>query len=90
MFIKNPHLPCGDVNLFVVDKRLKNIISENVVFSFEHKDILEGINTHPDMTLCPLKNGSLVVAKAAYEYYFNLLSGYSLNIIKGEKNTINN
>lgn len=80
--VKKPYLPDGDVLLFVCDRAINEKI-ENSFLSFEEKSVLSGINTHPDMTLCPLYNGDIVVSKDSYEYY-KKLSSYGLNIIKGE------
>ena len=69
MFIENPYLPDGQIRLCIVDRRISR---ENLsalkqrkidyIFSFQHKNILHGIDTHPDMTLCHLGGKYLVVA----------------------------
>ena len=86
-FIKNPHLPEGEVTLFLKDRCADNIKLNNLKDAYCHGNILSGINTHPDMTFCSLKDGDAVVAKEGYDYYKKLLSPYGFNIIKGENET---
>ncbi|MBR4892852.1 MAG: hypothetical protein IKZ35_02595 [Clostridia bacterium] len=79
--IKNPYLPQNEVSLFVYDKTIEFL--KDGFKSYEDKNVLKGINTHPDMTLCPLFNGDVVVSPESYSYY-SKLSSFGLNIIKGE------
>lgn len=79
--IKKPHLPDYDVSLFVCDNVLNS--GSNFLPSFTLSDVLFGINSHPDMSVCPLFDGDVIVAKEGYCYYKKILPE-SLNIIKGE------
>ncbi len=79
--IENPHLPKDDVSLFICDNTLN--LGNNFLPSFALSDVLFGINSHPDMSICPLYNGDVVVAKEGYDYYKKILPA-SLNVIKGE------
>lgn len=81
MVIKNPYLPKEGVSLFLCDNHIINL--NNSFASFTHPDILNGINTHPDMTLCPLYNGDVLVCKKGYDYY-KKLETFGINVIKGE------
>lgn len=80
--VKSPHLPEGVASLFMCDRSINKKL-ENSFLSFEHENVLNGINTHPDMTFCPLYDGDAVVCKEGYEYY-KKLTEYGFNIIKGE------
>ncbi len=79
-FLKNPYLPENKVTLFVCDPLLK---SEGSFYSYTHPGLLKGINTHPDMTLCPLFDGDVFVCPESYEYY-KPLEDYGLKLVKGE------
>ena len=83
-FIKNPHLPFKEATLFLIDRNAENITINNLIKSYSHSNLLRGINTHPDMTFCPLKDNDIVVAKESYDYYSNLLLPYGFNVIEGE------
>jgi hypothetical protein len=79
--IRKPHLPKEEVSLFVCDKMLN--IGSNFLPSFTLSDVLFGINSHPDMSICPMFDGDVIVAKEGYDYYKKILPK-CLNIIKGE------
>lgn len=87
MFVKNPYLPEKEASLILCDNHIENL--KNSFKSFTHPDILWGINTHPDMTLCPLYNGDVLVCKKSYDYYKKLES-FGLNVIKGENDISKN
>jgi len=69
--IKKPHLPDYDVSLFVCDNVLNS--GSNFLPSFTLSDVLFGINSHPDMSVCPLFDGDVIVAKEGYCYYKKIL-----------------
>ena len=79
-----PHLPKEKCKLFLIDENAKPNINGEVINSYPHTEFLIGINTHPDMTFCPLYNKDAVVSSLAYEYYKMHLDKYGYNIIKGE------
>lgn len=54
-----------------------------VILTKENLNILNGINTHPDMLVRPLLGKDVVVDLDNYEYYKNFLKGY--NIYKSKK-----
>jgi len=84
MINSNPHLPDSEACLFLLDRRAEKVKLNNIVQSYEHNNLLAGINTHPDMTFCPLEKNKAVVAKEAYEYYNEMLLKYGYEIMKGE------
>ncbi len=79
-FVENPYLPEKEISLFVCDP---SVNFEKGFFSYTHKDILNGINTHPDMTLCPVFSGEVFVCPESYEHY-KPLENYGVKLIKGE------
>lgn len=79
--IKRPYLPEEDVSLFICDKSVADI--KNSFSSYESKNVLKGINTHPDMSVCPLYDGDIIVSQESFEYY-KQLSTFGINVIKGE------
>ena len=84
-FINKPYLPEKEVTLSVIDKNFNNnqdLI--NAVRTTELKNVLNGINTHPDMCVCPLGGNLLVLEPTVYNYYYDLLKNYGFNLIKGE------
>ncbi len=92
MFIETPHLPKKQVTLCVVDRKIspaklsalqqKHI---NYIFSWQHSDLLPGIDTHPDMTLCHLGGSHLVAEPQSYSYYQQMLAPYGFQVHKGER-----
>ena len=79
--IKKPYLPEEDIKLFICDKSAEDI--NNSFPSYESKNVLKGINTHPDMSVCPLYDGDIIVSKESFEYY-KKLSNSEINVIKGK------
>ena len=78
-------MPEKEVTLSVIDKNFNNnqdLI--NAVRTTELKNVLNGINTHPDMCVCPLGGNLLVLEPTVYNYYYDLLKNYGFNLIKGE------
>ncbi|WP_334293418.1 DUF6873 family GME fold protein, partial [Clostridioides difficile] len=47
------------------------------------------IKYHPDICICNLGKGDIIVAPNVYNQYKELLSIYKFNIIKGEDNLLN-
>lgn len=90
MFIEKPHLPERDVSLFLIDKNAENVKLDNLIEAYGHDNLLSGIDSHPDMTFCPLYNGECVVAKEAFDYYSEMLSPYGLKVISGENDISEN
>ena len=79
--IRKPHLPKEEVALFICDNTVNS--GSNFLPSFTLSDVLFGINSHPDMSICPMFDGDVIVAKEGYDYYKKNLPK-CLNIIKGE------
>jgi len=78
-FLKNPYLPENEISLFICDPHsgMKKGFS-----SYTHLSVLNGINTHPDMTLCPLFSNDVAVCPESYSHY-KPLEDYGVNLIKG-------
>ncbi len=91
MFISNPYLPERDVRLCLVDQSIGKTKSETLkarkiecLASFCHTDLMAGISSHPDMTICPLGEEYFISAPEAHAYYQELLRPYGLQVLKGE------
>ena len=79
-----------DLCLALVDKRItcdmelelknRNI---QIIKTIECDECYESIKFHPDITVCNLGNGRIIVAPNVYEYYLNLLSKKGFEVIKG-------
>jgi len=86
---EKPHIPKGKCTLLIAD-RTNNLIPKNdaeIIYTCESNKILPGINTHPDMQVCHLGGGDIVVCEEFFDYYNNALTPRGFNVIKGE-NTI--
>lgn len=79
-------MPENTVTLSIIDRNFNTINQylKNTVITKELVNVLDGIDTHPDMCICPLGDNLLVVEPTVYEYYFNLLKNYGFELIKGE------
>ncbi|MBC8631376.1 Uncharacterised protein [uncultured Clostridium sp.] len=80
-----------DLCLALVDKRItcdmelelkkRNI---QIIKTTECKECYNAIKYHPDISICNLGEGNIVVAPNVYEYYFNILKKLGFNILKGD------
>lgn len=80
----------GDLCLALVDKRItcdmelelkrRNI---QIIKTIECKECYNAIKYHPDISVCNLGEGNIVVAPNVYEHYLNLLKPLGFNVIKG-------
>lgn len=91
MFFENPYLPDQKVRLCVVDRRMSRAKLSalkakkiDYIFAWQHNNVLHGIDTHPDMTLCPLGGKYLVAEPQSYAYYEKMLAPFGFCVIKGE------
>ncbi len=80
-----------DLCLALVDKRItcdmelelkkRNI---QIIKTIGCDECYEAIKFHPDITVCNLGNGKVIVAPNVYKYYLDLLSPKGFQVIKGE------
>ena len=80
----------GDLCLALVDKRIpydmelelkkRNI---QIIKTVECKECYDAIKFHPDICVCNLGEGNIVVAPNVHEYYFDKLNPLGFNVIKG-------
>ncbi|MBQ4109478.1 MAG: hypothetical protein IJC74_01210 [Clostridia bacterium] len=84
-FITKPYLPENKISHAVCDRNFKGEINGvTLIPSYCDKTVLSGIDTHPDMSICPLGDGFFAVSKNSFEYYTELFSGLSVKLLKGE------
>ena len=74
----------------IVDKRLtfnmRNTLINNkinIIDSTKCNELYNAISFHPDISICKLDNDNIVIAPNVYDYYYNKLKNYDINIIKG-------
>lgn len=80
-----------DLALALVDKRLSRSMEDElrkknieIIKTVKCDRVYESISYHPDISLCNLGNGNIVVEPSLYKHYIELLEKYDFNIIKGE------
>lgn len=85
-FVKQPYLPDNDASLCIIDKNAEicSLKDLNIIRTTVIKNVLEGIDTHPDMCVCHLENNKIVVSPDSYQYYNEILSDFGFEIIKGD------
>ncbi|WP_027702691.1 DUF6873 family GME fold protein [Metaclostridioides mangenotii] len=90
-FTKKPFVVEGDLALALVDKRLSKSMEEDLersnielIKTIECDGVYESINCHPDICICNLGNGDIVVEPSMYNRYKSLLKKYNFNAIKGQ------
>lgn len=91
MFLENPYLPDGQVKLCIVDRRISSAKLSalkakkiDYIFGWQHNNVLHGIDTHPDMTLCHLGGKYLVAEPQSYAYYKKMLTPFGFCVMKGK------
>ncbi|MDR0880098.1 MAG: hypothetical protein LBN09_05250 [Clostridioides sp.] len=90
-FIEKPFMLDDDLSLAIVDKRvtkkMKNSLKNKnieIIETVECKNVYESIKYHPDIAVCSLGDGNIVVEPTLYGEYKKLLDEFCFNIIKGE------
>lgn len=80
-----------DLALALVDKRLSRSMEDElrkrnieIIKTVKCDRVYESISYHPDISLCNLGYGNIVVEPSLYKHYNELLEKYDFNIIKGE------
>jgi hypothetical protein len=87
-----PFIPQNNVVMILVDKRIpkemeyqlqnRNI---DIIKTCECRETYEAIKYHPDICVCYLGKGNIVIAPNVYDYYVEVLKEYNFNIIKGKE-----
>lgn len=74
----------------IVDKRLtfnirNSLINNNfnIIESVPCVELYDAISCHPDVSICKLDSKNFVVAPNLYDYYFDKLKNFDINIVKG-------
>ncbi|GKZ03674.1 DUF6873 family GME fold protein [Paraclostridium bifermentans] len=81
----------GDLCLALVDKRITcdielELKEENTNNkTIECKECYDAIKYHPDICVCNLGEGNIVVAPNVYDFYSEILSPLGFNVIKGSR-----
>ena len=89
-FVKNSFIVDGNLSLALVDKRITlnmenklKSLGVDVVKTSDCPNTYKAIMCHPDISVCKLNDNDIVVAPNVYDYYFEVLSHYNFNVIKG-------
>lgn len=88
----NPFVPIEESNILIVDGRIykstyKKFSSMNVkvIPTIPCKEVQKPISYHPDIVLHPIDLKTIVVAPNVFDYYYDNLTKFGINVIKGEK-----
>lgn len=92
MYTKEPFIVDGELCLVLVDNRItcdmelelkrRNI---EIIKTIGCEGTYEAIKYHPDICVCNLGNGNIIVAPNVYNYYKNVFEKLGFNVIKGHK-----
>ena len=92
IYTKEPFIVNEELCLALIDKRItcdmelelkrRNI---EIIKTVECKELYNAIKYHPDICVCNLGNGNIVVAPNVYDYYNEVLKDKGFNVIKGDK-----
>ena len=67
----------------LMEKRLLSMGIE-VIKTLKHPQLYDAVSFHPDMVICPVGAGKMVVEPTMYEYFRKTLSSYGTVVLKGE------
>lgn len=80
-----------NVRAVVVDGRAVSLIGRyiktmglEIIGTVKHPHLYEAVAFHPDMVLCPVGYGKIVVEPIMYEYYKKILEPYRVELLKGQ------
>ena len=59
-------------------------MSIEVIKTLRHPQLYEAVAYHPDMVICPVGDGKMVVEPIMYEYFKKALAPYSVVLLKGQ------
>ena len=89
--IIKPYLPGNKISYAICDRNFAEKISDvTIIPSYRENGILSGIDTHPDMSICPLGKEFFAVSKNSFDYYRKLLYNLPVKLIKGENDLKSN
>ncbi len=88
----NPFVLKNRAKIAIVDARIEKEIEENlislglhVIKTIKCNEVDESISYHPDIVIHPINYKTLVVAPNVFDYYKEILIGFNLEIIRGER-----
>jgi hypothetical protein len=67
----------------LMEKRLLSMGIE-VIKTLKHPRLYDAVSFHPDMVICPVGAGKMVVEPTMYNYFSEILSGYGTVVLKGK------
>lgn len=89
--MQNPIIPQNKANLAIIsgqasDEIMGNLISRGieVVKTIKEGSLPPGIGYHPDMVIHPIGKNTLLVAPSVFDYYYEKLGHFGLEVIKGD------
>lgn len=62
-----------------------NALNVNVIGTLKHPHLHNAVCYHPDMVICPIGMGKMVIEPLMYEYYVRALAAYNVELIKGHR-----
>jgi hypothetical protein len=90
-FTTKPFVVNEDLTLALVDKRLTKSMEEQLlrrnielIKTVECNKVYGSISCHPDICVCNLGNGDIIVEPSMYMQYKELLEKYKFNVLKGQ------
>ncbi len=90
--MEGPNVPYSQVRAVIVDGRISVPMEErlvrmgmDVIKTVRHPRLYPAVSYHPDLVVCPVGRGRMVVAPEMFEYYKRALAPYRVRLIKGEK-----
>ncbi len=88
----NSFIPKEDGNIIIVAGNadmeiMETLRRENaiVIPTVKCADVDDSISYHPDIVMHPINHNTIVIAPNVFDYYQDIMKGFNLKIIKGEK-----
>ena len=79
------------VRAVIVDGRAAHLMEKRLLFmgievikTLRHPRLYDAVAYHPDMVICPVGDGKMVVEPTMYEYFKKSLSSYGTMVLKGK------
>jgi hypothetical protein len=79
------------VRAVIVDGRAAHLMEKRllsmgiaVIKTLKHPRLYDAVSFHPDMVICPVGAGKMVVEPTMYEYFRKTLSSYGTVVLKGK------
>lgn len=80
------------VKAVIVDARAVSLMKKSmtdmgikVISTCRHPYLYEAVAYHPDMVICPINEGKMVIEPIVYEYYRKNLGPYNIKLLKGQR-----